>query len=223
VAATSGFRLLIVDDDHELGTMLAGVFAEEGYAVDLAADGHRGLHLALSRPYDAMILDRGLPAIDGIELLVRLRRRAVTTPVLVLTAFGTVADRVAGLDAGAEDYLVKPFEIDELLARIRALVRRNLDQARLLPLGAGWLDAESHLVRLPTGDQVPLSGQECRLLHALAARPRQVHTRAALRERISGRAGTETIVDTYVYYLRVKLGQGVVETVRGVGYRVGEL
>ncbi len=222
-AAPRSPRLLVVEDDRELGPMLTGLFAEEGYAVDLAPDGHRGLHLALSRPYDVMIVDRGLPAIDGMELLTRLRHRAVTTPVLVLTAFGAVADKVAGLDGGAEDYVVKPFEVEELLARVRALVRRNLDQARLLPLGAGWLDAESRLVRLPTGAQVPLSGQECRLLATLAARPRQVHTRAALREQISHDATTETIVDTYVYYLRAKLGPGVVRTVRGVGYRVGEL
>ena len=140
--------------------MLVDLFTDEGYTVDLALEGQRGLHLGLSRAYDAMIVDRGLPVVDGIDLLRRLRRKAVTVPVLVLTAFGTVADRVTGLDAGAEDYLVKPFEIDELLARVRALHRRNLDQAGLLPLGAGWLDPEAHTVQLPTGEQVALSGQE---------------------------------------------------------------
>ncbi|MGC5016073.1 response regulator transcription factor [Streptosporangium sp. DT93] len=216
-------RLLLVEDDLELGHMLVGVFTEQGYTVDLAPEGQRGLHLGLSRPYDVMIVDRGLPAVDGIELLTRLRRRAVTVPVLVLTAFGTLADRVTGLDAGAEDYLVKPFEIDELLARVRALHRRNLDHARLLPLGAGWLDSDSHIVGLPTGEQVTLSGQECRLLSALATRPRQVHTRASLRQRVFDGARTESIVDTYVYYLRNKLGADVVRTVRGVGYRLGGL
>ncbi|WP_207401210.1 response regulator transcription factor [Actinomadura roseirufa] len=216
-------RLLIVEDDRELARMLAGLFAEQGYAVDLAPDGQRGLHLALTGGHDVMIIDRGLPDADGVELLRRLRGRAVTVPALVLTAFGAVADRVAGLDAGAEDYLVKPFEIDELLARVRALHRRHLDEAWLLPLGAGWLDAEARAVRLPSGESVPLSGQECRLLRALAIRPRQVHTRAALRQRVFDGARTESIVDTYVYYLRGKLGQDVVRTVRGVGYRVGEL
>ncbi|MCK2216765.1 response regulator transcription factor [Actinomadura sp. ATCC 31491] len=216
-------RLLLVEDDRELAHMLVGLFSEEGYAVDLAPEGQRGLHLGLSRSYDVLIVDRGLPALDGIDLLRRLRRRAVTTPVLVLTAFGAVADRVAGLDAGAEDYLVKPFDVEELLARVRALHRRNLDQAALLPLGAGWLDAEARLVRLPGGGQVALSAQECRLLGALAARPSQVHTRASLRQRVFDGARTDSIVDTYVYYLRNKLGTGVVRTVRGVGYRLGEL
>ncbi|MGP3965386.1 response regulator transcription factor [Nonomuraea sp. 3N208] len=229
MAGTSGTadppsrRLLLIEDDRELGHMLVDLFTEQGYTVDLALEGQRGLHLGLSRGYDVLIVDRGLPALDGIDLLRRLRRQAVTTPVLVLTAFGTVADRVAGLDAGAEDYLVKPFDVEELLARVRALHRRNLDQASLLPLGAGWLDSEAHLVRLPSGEQVTLSGQECRLLSALATRPRQVHTRRSLRQRVFDGAQKESIVDTYVYYLRNKLGQGVVCTVRGVGYRLGEL
>ncbi|MBP2705488.1 response regulator transcription factor [Microbispora sp. RL4-1S] len=216
-------RLLLVEDERDVGNMLVDLFTDEGYAVDLAREGQQGLHLGLSRGYDVMIIDRGLPVVDGLDLLRRLRSRAVTVPVLVLTAFGTVADRVTGLDAGAEDYLVKPFEIDELLARVRALHRRNLDQAGLLPLGAGWLDSESHVVRLPSGDQVTLSGQECRLLHALAVRPRQVHTRASLRQRVFDGARAESIVDTYVYYLRNKLGPDVVRTVRGVGYRLGGL
>ncbi len=203
--------------------MLVDVFTDQGYTVDVALEGQQGLHLGLSRSYDVIIVDRGLPVVDGLDLLRRLRRRAVTAPVLMLTAFGTVADRVTGLDAGAEDYLVKPFELDELLARVRALRRRNLDQAALLPLGAGWLDPESHTVRLPSGEQVTLSGQECRLLRTLAARPRQVHTRTALLQGVFDGARTESIVDTYVYYLRNKLGPRVVRTVRGVGYRLGEI
>ncbi|GAA3562540.1 response regulator transcription factor [Nonomuraea rosea] len=226
ISGTAGLptrRLLLVEDDRELGHMLVGLFTEQGYTVDLAPDGQRGLHLGLSRTYDVLIVDRGLPTLDGLDLLRRLRRQGRAVPVLVLTAFGTVAERVAGLDAGAEDYLVKPFDIDELLARVRALHRRNLDHASLLPLGAGWLDAESRVVRLPTGEQVALSGQECRLLSALAARPRQVHTRTSLRQRVFDGAKKESIVDTYVYYLRTKLGSEVVSTVRGVGYRLGSL
>ncbi|TDE41481.1 response regulator transcription factor [Nonomuraea mesophila] len=215
--------MLLVEDDRELGRMLVDLFSDEGYTVDLAHEGQRGLHLGLSRTYDVLIVDRGLPSLDGIDLVRRLRRQAVTAPVLVLTAFGSVSDRVDGLDAGAEDYLVKPFDVDELLARVRALHRRHLDQARLLPLGEGWLDAESQLVRLPTGELVTLSGQECRLLSALATRPRQVHTRTSLRQRVFDGAKKESIVDTYVYYLRSKLGPDVVCTVRGVGYRLGTL
>jgi len=216
-------RLLLIEDDRDLAGMLAELFAGEGYSADLAADGQRGLHLALSRDYDVLIIDRGLPVLDGVELLRRLRGRAVTAPALVLTAFGSVADRVDGLDAGAEDYLVKPFEVEELLARVRALHRRHLDRALLLPLGAGRLDPQSRLVRLPTGERVALSGQEARLLVALATRPAQVHTRASLRRRVFDEARSESVVDTYVYYLRAKLGAGVVRTVRGIGYRVGEL
>ncbi|GAB3969495.1 response regulator transcription factor [Actinoallomurus acanthiterrae] len=216
-------RLLLVEDDGELSEMLARLFSDEGYIVDVARDGQRGLHLGLSRSYDAMIIDRGLPAIDGLDLLVRLRRRAVATPVLVLTALGAVADRVAGLDAGAEDYLIKPFEVDELLARVRALHRRNRDSAQVLPLGDGRFDLTTRVVTLPDGGQVALSGREYELLRVLAARPDQVHTRAALRERVFEAAQAESIVDTYVYYLRNKLGRKAVRTVRGVGYRAGEL
>lgn len=222
-AGASPPRLLLVEDDRELGDMLVRLFTGEGYAVELARDGQRGLHLGLARSYDVMIIDRGLPAVDGIDLLARLRIRAVGTPVLLLTAFGTVADRVAGLDAGAEDYVVKPFEVDELLARVRALHRRNRDRAQVLPLGRGRLDLEIRTVTLPDGGQVTLSGREYDLLRALATRPEQVHTRAALRERVFDAAQAESIVDTYVYYLRTKLGRRVVRTVRGVGYRMGEL
>ncbi|MCO6005191.1 response regulator transcription factor [Actinoallomurus purpureus] len=221
--AASRCRLLLVEDDDELREMLVRLFAEEGYSVDVARDGQRGLHLGLSRAYDAMIIDRGLPAIDGLDLLIRLRRRAVATPVLVLTALGAVADRVAGLDAGAEDYLVKPFEIDELLARVRALHRRNRDSAQVLPLGAGRFDLTTRMVTLPDGGQVTLSGREYELLRVLTTSPGQVHTRAALREHVFDAAQAESIVDTYVYYLRNKLGRKVVRTVRGVGYRAGEL
>lgn len=217
-------RLLLVEDDRELGNMLVSLFTEQGYTVDVALEGQRGLHLGLSRAYDVLIVDRGLPALDGIDLLRRLRRQAVTAPVLLLTAFGSVSDRVDGLDAGAEDYLVKPFEIDELLARVRAL---SLRQPRPGHAAAARrllrLDAESHIVRLPSGEQVTLSGQECKLLSALAARPRHVHTRRSLRQRVFDGASKESIVDTYVYYLRNKLGSGIVRTVRGVGYRLGDL
>ena len=117
-------RLLLVEDDRVLGPLLIEVLAEN-HEVDHAPDGQAGLHLALTRSYDLMVVDRGLPAIDGIDLIGRLRARGIATPILILTARGTLADRVEGLDAGAEDYLVKPFEIDELLARLRALLRRR--------------------------------------------------------------------------------------------------
>ena len=153
-AEAAARRLLLVEDDRELGDMLVRLFIEEGYTVDLAPDGQRGLHLGLARSYDVVIIDRGLPAVDGIDLLTRLRTHGVSTPVLLLTALGTVADRVAGLDAGAEDYLVKPFEVEELLARVRALHRRIRDRAEVLPLGRGRLDLKIRAVTLPDGTPV---------------------------------------------------------------------
>ncbi|MGH3440426.1 MAG: response regulator transcription factor, partial [Sciscionella sp.] len=139
-------RVLLVEDDPDLVDMLSTLLGEEKYAVDTARDGHRGLHLGLTRDYDVLIVDRGLPAIDGLDLLARLRGKGLTTPVLVLSALANPADRVAGLDAGAEDYLGKPFDVDELLARLRALCRRHLDTARSLPLGTRWLDLDARLV-----------------------------------------------------------------------------
>ncbi|GAA4208733.1 response regulator transcription factor [Actinocatenispora rupis] len=215
-------RLLLVEDDPELGPMLSDLLGDEGYEVALAPDGQRGLHLGLTATYDGMIIDRGLPAIDGLDLLVRLRRQGVQSAVLFLTAYGTVADRVAGLDAGAEDYLVKPFELAELLARVRALVRRHHDTAERLPLGAGLLDTGRRVAVL--GDrEVALSGREFELLHVLAARPRMVFGREELRRRVFEDAPAESIVDTYVYYLRRKLGRDAVRTVRGIGYQAGAL
>jgi two-component system response regulator QseB len=217
-------RLLLVEDDHELSEMLVRVLADSGYEIEIAGDGHSGLHRALTRPYDLMIVDRGLPAIEGLDLTRRLRQQGVRVPVLILTAYGALADRVAGLDAGAEDYVVKPFEIEELLARLRALLRRH-DQpdATFLPLGAARLDVSTRMVLLADGAEVALSSREAELLRVLAARPSRVFGRDELRERVFGAAESASIVDTYVHYLRRKLGTGIVQTVRGLGYRAGGL
>lgn len=174
-------RLLLVEDDRELADLLSRLLDDEGYDVDLAADGQAGLHRGLTRGYDILVIDRGLPGVDGLDLTVRLRRQGVDTPVLLLTAYGTVADRVAGLDAGAEDYLVKPFEVEELLARLRALRRRHRDEALRLPIGAGYLDVSARQVRRPDGSEVELSGREVRLLRLLATRPNRVFNRDELR------------------------------------------
>ena len=142
--------------------MLAELFVSEGYDVDVAFDGHRGLHLGLGRRHQVMVIDRMLPGIDGLDLVKRLRRVGVTTRVLVLTALGELGDRVTGLDSGADDYLVKPFEVDELLARVRALHRRDLADAEVLPLGDGdgQLDLRRHEVCLADGSRVELSLRE---------------------------------------------------------------
>jgi len=212
-------RVLLVEDEPELAAMLARLLAEEGYSVDVAEDGQRGLHLGLTRSYGVVVLDRGLPAVEGLDLLARWRGRGVTTPVLVLSALGNPADRVAGLDAGAEDYLGKPFDVDELLARLRALRRRHLDTARTLPLPGGSLDVDGR--EATVGDRVvSLSERECALLSTLATRPTRVFTRDDLRSLVFEDAQPE-VVESYVHYLRRKLGPDVVATVRGRGYRLG--
>lgn len=203
--------------------MVAETLTGEGYVVDQAPDGQRGLHLGLTRPYDVMVIDRRLPALDGLDLVIRLRSRAVLARALLLTALGTVEDRVAGLDAGADDYLTKPFDLDELSARIRALCRRTTESAEVLRLGSGQLDLSVRDAVLPDGTRIALSAREFELLRVLAARPRTVHSRSELRSRVFDEAGAASLVDTYVYYLRRKLGRSVIRTVHGLGYRLGTL
>src|SRR3954470_10754992 len=152
--------LLLVEDDRALAGLLAGLLGDEGYAVTVARDGQQGLHLGLLRSWDLMIVDRGLAAIEGVDLLARLRARGVQAPVLMLTARGTVADRVEGLDAGANDYLVKPFDVEELLARLRALLRSPVDRAEELSLGERVLVVADARVVGPGQPDVQLSGRE---------------------------------------------------------------
>ncbi|GAA2546436.1 response regulator transcription factor [Winogradskya consettensis] len=216
-------RLLLVEDDHDLRGMVSETLVDEGYLVDQAPDGQRGLHLGLTRTYDVMVIDRRLPALDGLDLVTRLRSKAVAARALMLTALGTVDDRIAGLDAGADDYLVKPFDLDELSARIRALCRRTTDSTDALRVGAGLLDLSLRDAVLPDGTRIALSAREFELLRVVAARPNAVHSRAELRSRVFDEAAAASIVDTYVYYLRRKLGRSVIQTVHGLGYRLGSL
>jgi len=215
-------RLLIVEDDRALGAMLTGLFTDEGYLVDVAYDGQQGLHSGLTGGYDAMIVDRGLPVMDGSELVAVLRSRDIETPALLLTARGSLADRVGGLDAGAQDYLVKPFEIPELLARVRALLRRP-DGRSTLRVGGLCLD---RLTRTVSGDTVDgagveLSEREAALLGVLMSAPRRVFTRGQLLDAVFDGVDSLGAVDTYVHYLRRKLGRDVVRTIHGSGYRFG--
>ena len=216
-------RLLLVEDDADLRAMLTELLTDSGYAVEAAADGQRGLHLGLTQTFDVLLLDRRLPVVEGLDLLAGLRARGVTTPVLMLSAIAQPADRVAGLDAGAEDYLGKPFDVDELLARLRALQRRHLDNARSLPLGSSRLDLDTRQVHSADRhvDPVRLSDRECTLLATLATRPGQVYSRHDLVAIVFPEAENEIVVDTYVHYLRRKLGRDVVATVRGRGYQLG--
>lgn len=218
---SSRTRVLLVEDDPQLARMLTDLLHDEGYAVDTAPDGQRGLHLGLTTAYDVMVLDRGLPAIEGLDLLGRLRRSGVSTPVLVLSALANPADRVVGLDAGAEDYLGKPFDIEELLARLRALLRRTVEAADVLAVPGGKFDRDTRSVRFDDGREVGLTDREAALLDVLGRNVGRIFTRADLLDLVFDGAGEGNLVDTYVHYLRRKLGRDVVVTVHGLGYRLG--
>ena len=213
--------LLIVEDDRALSAMLVALFTDEGYDVDVAHDGQQGLHLALTGHFDAAIIDRGLPVMDGVELVGVLRSRGIAIPILVLTARGSTADRVDGLDAGAQDYLVKPFEVPELLARIRALLRRPDDGSTLRVDGL----VLNRVTRSVTGWGLPpdveLSEREAALLTVLMLAPGQIFTRGQLLSSAFDGVDTPGVVDTYVHYLRRKLGRSAVRTIHGTGYRFG--
>lgn len=215
--------LLLVEDDRDLSALLVRLLEGDGYAVEAVRDIQSGIHAALTRPISVMVVDRRLPDGDGSDLVARLRRRGVSTPALMLTAFGSVEDRVGGLDSGADDYVVKPFDSTELLARLRALLRRHLEAADVLPLGKGRLQVDAQQAILPDGTTVELSPAEASLLVQLARRPSRVFTRDELREALSPGTTSPSLVDTYVYTIRRKLGRDAVRTVRGVGYRAGEL
>jgi DNA-binding response OmpR family regulator len=216
-------RLLLVEDDRELAGLLDDLLAEEGYDVEVALDGQRGLHLGLTSGFDVIVLDRGLPAIEGLDLLGRLRSKGVVTPVLVLSARGNPADRVEGLDAGAEDYVSKPFDVEELLARLRGLLRRHVERADVVRVPAGAFDVAAREVTLDHGDLVSLSAREADVLVHLARSPRRVFTREELLHAAFGDVEDPGLVDTYVHHLRRKLGRESVLTVRGVGYRLGRV
>ena len=218
-----GAAVLVVEDDRALSAMLAELFIEQGYRVDTAYDGQQGLHRGLTGAYDALIVDRGLPVMDGSELVALLRARGVTTPALVLTARGSVADRVEGLDAGAQDYLVKPFEIPELLARVRALLRRTDTAATTVCAGGLRLNRVTRRVSgaTPAGAEVELSEREASLLATLMGAPKRVFSRGQLLDSVFDGADTPGTVDSYVHYLRRKLGKQVVRTVHRTGYRFG--
>lgn len=216
-------RVLVAEDDGRLAGMLETLLRSDGYEVVIARDGQRALHLGLTEPFDAVVLDRGLPAVDGLGVLRGLRASGVTVPVLILSALGTAPDRVDGLNAGAEDYLAKPFDIDELLARVRALIRRAAASVPTVRFAGGSLDVGSRTVTLADGSRTVLSDRESSLLELLARRPAQVFSRAVLLDEVFADADDPGVVDTYVHHLRRKFGRPLIETVRGVGYRMGGL
>jgi two-component system OmpR family response regulator len=217
-------RVLVVEDEPKMGQLIRRVLVAERHAVDLAGDGMSALSLASAGGYDVVVLDRMLPGADGLEVLRLLRSRGDTTPVLMLTALGTLDQRVDGLDAGADDYLAKPFAFAELLARLRALARRPRDAERqVLMAGDIELDEQRHVVRV--GERsVDLSAREFALLGFLIRHKGQVVTRRQILDAVWGAEPDvySNVVDLYVHYLRRKLGeldrQDALRTVRGVGY-----
>jgi two-component system, OmpR family, response regulator QseB len=213
-------RLLLVEDDPMLGASVQRGLRLEGHAVDWVRDGDDAGEAIRREPYDLVLLDLGLPGRGGLDVLREARRNRSPVPVLVLTARDAVADRVAGLDAGADDYLVKPFDLDELLARVRALVRRSRGRAEpVLEHGALRLDPAAHEVTLD-GAPVALSAREFALLEALLEHPGRPMSRARLEERLYGWSeGVESnAVEVHVHALRRKLGARWIQTLRGVGY-----
>lgn len=212
-------RLLVVEDEPDLLKSLARALREEGYAVDTAVNGEDGLFNAESIAYDAIILDVMLPKLDGWELLGRLRKRR-KTPVLMLTARDTARDRVRGLDTGADDYLVKPFDLGELLARLRALIRRTTGQATpRIEIGSVVVDTAARTV-IREGKAVDLTAREYSLVEMLALQRGKVVTRTMLYEHLfdENDSTLSNLLDVHVSNLRKKLGHEFITTRRGHGY-----
>ena len=212
-------RLLLVEDEPDLLSGLVRALRKEGYAVDTATDGEEGLYKAESTDYDAIVLDVMLPRMDGWSVLTQLREKK-TTPVLMLTARDRTADRVRGLDIGADDYLVKPFDIPELLARLRALIRRGAQQARsVLVIGEARIDTAARTVTL-AGEPVTLTAREYVVLEYLALHRGEVVTRTALYEHLfdENESTLSNILDVHIFNLRKKLGHDSIVTRRGHGY-----
>lgn len=215
-------RVLLVEDDAMIGESIRKGLHHEGYVVDWVQDG-RAAEIAIeSEPYALVLLDLGLPRKDGFEVLASIRGRKHRVPVLILTARDAVTDRVKGLDSGADDYLVKPFDLDELAARMRAVMRRHTGRAEPLVIhGTLTLNPVTHEV-LHRGQRVPVSAREFALLQALLERPGAPLSRAQLEERLYG-WGEEVAsnsVEVHIHNLRQKLGEGTIRTIRGIGYSI---
>ena len=215
-------RLLLVEDDAMIGEAIRTGLKREGFAVDWVYDGDSADRVLRTEVFDLALLDLGLPRKDGLQVLQALRARRQGLPVLIITARDAVSDRIQGLDAGADDYLVKPFDLDELAARIRALLRRKSGrpEPRIEHLGV-TLDPATHAVTRD-GREIDLSPKEFSLLQLLIERPGTIHSRAQIEERLYG-WGEEVesnAVEVHIYGLRRKLGADFILNVRGVGYRV---
>lgn len=215
-------RLLLAEDDPQLGPLIARVL-DEVYDVALHADGGEALSAAQDERFDVMIIDRRLPTVDGISIVETLRRSNVTTPMLILTALGSVHDKVRGLDAGANDYLVKPFEFDELYARLRAIRRVSNGEGPFVRIGGWEFYPDSRAIYSPYDGRTILTDRESELLKLLAAHPDTTFSRDDILKSVFSTTDTPGTVDTYVHYLRRKTDVDIVTTVRGRGYRLGQL
>jgi two-component system response regulator QseB len=215
-------RILLVEDDKMIGGAVQTGLRRQGLTVDWVQDGLSARTALKTETFELVLLDLGLPGMDGLQLLQSLRSAGDRVPVLILTARDSVTDRIKGLDAGADDYLVKPFDLDELAARVRAVARRNTGRAEPVVEHLGvTLDPANHVVTCD-GEQVNLSQREFALLEALLERPGHVLSRASLEERIYG-WGEEVesnAIEVHIHNLRKKLGPTYIQNVRGVGYRV---
>ncbi|ASP31970.1 response regulator transcription factor [Labrenzia sp. VG12] len=216
-------RILVVEDDTDLNRQLVTALEEAGYVVDSATDGEDGHFLGDTEPYDAVVLDLGLPTLDGLSVLENWRRDGRTMPVLILTARDRWSDKVAGIDAGADDYVAKPFHMEEILARVRALVRRAAGHAsNELTCGPVRLDLRAGKVTVD-GSSVKLTSHEYRLLSYLLHHQGKVISRTELTEHLYDQDfdRDSNTVEVFVGRLRKKIGSDMIETIRGLGYRLG--
>ena len=213
-------RLLYVEDDARIAAMTVEVLSDS-YDVEHASSGEAGLRLALNGRYDVMVVDRRLPGIDGVAFARAVRTARITTPILMLTALGSVGDRVSGLDGGANDYLVKPFDYDELLARLRSLRRGFQADAGRRRLGDWTFTPASQALYDPSGYRVALTATESALLELLSGSPEHVFSREEILGTVFREGDTKSSVDTYVHYVRRKSTRDMIETVRARGYRAG--
>ncbi|KFF60116.1 response regulator [Cryobacterium sp. MLB-32] len=214
-------RLLLIEDDPQLGPLIKQVLTEV-YDVTLIADGPEGLHAGLTGGFEVMVIDRRLPGLDGLSVIETLRGKLITTPILLLTALGTTRDKVDGLDVGANDYLVKPFEFEELLARLRAVRRVFTGEGRSVAVGDWEYHPDSRTIYSPYDGRVLLTAKENELLRLLADSPQRTFSRLEILNAVFSVADTAGTVDTYVHYLRRKTDTDMVLTVRGHGYRLGQ-
>ncbi|MBE2239115.1 MAG: response regulator transcription factor [Caldilineaceae bacterium] len=220
-------RLLLVEDDHKIASYVKRGLEEEGYAVDVAYTGRDGLDWALASPYDLLILDVMLPGLDGFSVCRQVRQQGIHAPVLMLTARDAVDDRVDGLDAGADDYLVKPFAFRELLARLRALLRRAADAPKTTLLQVADLTLDTRTQRVQrAGRPIELTAKEFAVLEALMRDPGRVLSRTVIADHVWSydAFNQSNVIDVYIRNLRRKIDDGatdkLIETVRGVGYRI---